>query len=89
MSARKPTKSEKRAKLTAKEKSAKRSKSQPLTAIDLWAIGIVECYQALIRAGYGEDRARWYIEDKMSLPEWIAPAPADIPHYDDDDDEDE
>jgi hypothetical protein len=53
----------------------------------MWAASIVECYDALVRAGYGEDKARWYVEEKMRLPEWITPEPADIPYYDDDDED--
>jgi hypothetical protein len=89
MSAKKPTKAERAAKRKAKERAAARNKAEPLRPIDLWAASIVECYEALVRAGYGEDKARWYIEEKMRLPDWITPAPADIPHYDDDDDEDQ
>ena len=87
MTAKRPSKAERAAKRLAKERSAQRHKSVPLRPIDLWAAGIVECYEALIRAGYGEDRARWYVEEKMRLPEWIAPEPSDIPYYDDDDED--
>ena len=85
MSARKPTKSELAAKRKRKEAAARRS-GEPLKAIDIWAAQIVECYEALVRAGYGEDRARWYIEEQMRLPDWIVPNPEH--QYEDDEDED-
>ena len=86
MSARKPTKSELAAKRKRKEAAAKRT-GDPLKPIDIWATQIVECYEALVRAGYGEDRARWYIEEQMRLPDWIIPNP-DLTPYEDDEDED-
>jgi hypothetical protein len=86
MSARKPTKSELAAKRKRKEAAAKRT-GEPLKPIDIWATQIVECYEALVRAGYGEDRARWYIEEQMRLPDWIIPNP-DLTPYEDDEDED-
>jgi hypothetical protein len=85
MSARKPTKSELAAKRKRKESSARRT-GEPLKPIDIWAAQIVECYEALVRAGYGEDRARWYIEEQMRLPDWIVPNPEH--QYEDDEDED-
>ena len=85
MSARKPTKSELAAKRKRKESSARRT-SEPLKPIDIWAAQIVECYEALVRAGYGEDRARWYIEEQMRLPDWIVPNPEH--QYEDEEDED-
>ena len=88
MSARKPTKAERAAKCRAKERAAARNKNEPLRPIDLWAAEIVECYEALVRAGYGEDKARWYIEEKMRLPDWLIGNPDHVP-YEDDEDEDE
>ena len=85
MSARKPTKSELAAKRKRKEATARRTR-EPLKPIDIWAAQIVECYEALVRAGYGEDRARWYIEEQMRLPDWIVPNPEH--QYEDDEDED-
>ncbi len=52
MSARKPTKSELAARRKRKESAARRS-GEPLKPIDIWAAQIVECYEALVRAGYG------------------------------------
>lgn len=86
MSARRPTKSELAAKRKRKEAAAKRA-GEPLKPIDIWAAQIVECFEALLRAGYGEDRARWYIEEQMRLPDWIIPNP-DLTPYEDDEDED-
>jgi hypothetical protein len=87
MSARKPTKSELAAKRKRKESAARKAGFEPLKPIDIWAAQIVECYEALVRAGYGEDRARWYIEEQMRLPDWIIPNP-DLDPYEDDEDED-
>ena len=87
MSARKPTKSELAAKRKRKESAARRHEIEPLRPIDLWAAEIVECYEALVRAGYGEDKSRWYIEERMKLPEWIVPNP-EHQYEDDEDDED-
>ena len=89
MSARKPSKSEKLAKRKAKELAAKRSKRDLLTPIDIWAAEIVEVYDALVRAGYGKDKARWYIEEQMRLPDWIVSNPNFTPYGDDEEDEDE
>ncbi len=88
MSAKKPSKSEKLAKRRAKESAAKRSKREFLTPIDMWAAEIVEVYEALVRAGYGEDKARWYVEEQMRLPEWMIPNPDHSP-FEEDEDEDE
>ena len=86
MSARRPTKSELAAKRKRKEAAARRT-GDPLKPIDIWAAQIVECYEALIRAGYGEDRARWYIEEKMRLPEWIPVNPDHTPYEDEEEDD--
>lgn len=88
MSAKKPTKAERAAKRRAKERAAARNKNEPLRPIDFWAAEIVECYEALVRAGYGEDKARWFIEEKMRLPDWLIGNPDHTP-YEDDEDEDE
>ena len=85
MSARKLTNSELAAKRKRKEAAARRT-GEPLKPIDIWAAQIVECYEALVRAGYGEDRARWYIEEQMRLPDWIVPNPEH--QYEDEEDED-
>ena len=69
MTARKLTKAERAAKRKAKERAAARDKREPLRPIDLWAAGVVEAYDALVRAGWDKDRARWYIEETMRLPE--------------------
>jgi hypothetical protein len=87
MSARKPTKSELAAKRKRKENAARKAGFDPLKPIDIWAAQIVECYEALVRAGYGEDRARWYIEEQMRLPDWIIPNP-DLDPYEEDEDDD-
>ena len=84
---RSPTKSERAAKRKRKERAAARDKREPLRPIDLWAAGVVEAYNALIRAGWDKDQARWYIEDTMRLPEWIVPNPQHDPYEDDDEDE--
>ena len=86
MSARKPSKSELAARRKRKESAARRS-GEPLKPIDIWAAQIVECYEALVRAGYGEDKSRWFIEERMKLPEWIVPNP-EHQYEDDEDDED-
>ena len=88
MSARKPTKAERAARLKAKERAAARDRREPLRPIDMWAVGVVEAFDALVRAGWDKDHARWYIEETMRLPEWIVPSP-DLTPYDDEDDEDE
>ena len=85
MSARKLTKSELAAKRKRKEAAARRT-GEPLKPIDIWAAQIVECYEALVRAGYGEDRARWYIEEQMRLPDWVIVNPDH--QYEDDEDDD-
>ena len=85
MTARKPTKAERAAKRKAKERAAARDKREPLRPIDMWAAGVVEAFDALVRAGWDKDQARWYIEDTMRLPEWIVPAPQEDPYEDDED----
>jgi hypothetical protein len=59
-----------------------------LLPIDIWAASIVECYEALVRAGYGEDRARWYIEEQLRLPDWVINNPDHFPYEDEDEDDD-
>jgi hypothetical protein len=86
MSARKLSKSELAAKRKRKEAAARRT-GEPLKPIDIWAAQIVECYEALVRAGYGEDRARWYIEEQMRLPDWLVNNPDHTPYEDDEDDD--
>jgi len=86
MSARKLSKSELAAKRKRKEVAARRT-GEPLKPIDIWAAQIVECYEALVRAGYGEDRARWYIEEQMRLPDWLVNNPDHTPYEDDEDDD--
>jgi len=88
MSARKPTKSQLAAKRRAKERQAAKHTREPLKPIDIWAAGVVEAFDALVRAGWDKDLARWYIEETMRLPDWIVPNPEHTP-YDPDDDEDE
>ena len=85
MNAKKPTKRELAAKRKRKEAAARRT-GEPLKPIDIWAAQIVECYEALVRPGYGEDKARWYVEEQMRLPEWIIPNPDH--QYEDEEDED-
>ena len=87
MTAKRPTKAERAAKRKAKERAAARDKREPLRPIDMWAAGVVEAFDALVRAGWDKDHARWYIEETMRLPEWIVPHP-DIDPFDDEDDED-
>ena len=86
MSARKLSKSELAAKRKRKEAAARRT-GEPLKPIDIWAAQIVECYEALVRAGYGEGRARWYIEEQMRLPDWLVNNPDHTPYEDDEDDD--
>lgn len=88
MAQRKPTKQQKAARRRAKESAAKRHKSEPLRPIDIWAVTIVEAYEALIRNGMNKDQARWFIEEKMKLPEWIQPVPEFVDDEDDEQDED-
>jgi hypothetical protein len=45
-------------------------------------------FEALVRAGYGEDRARWYIEEQLRLPDWVIQNPNHSPYEDEDEDED-
>ena len=80
MSARKPTKAERAAKRKAKERAAARDKREPLRPIVMWAAGVVEAFDALVRAGWDRDNARWYIEETMRLPEWIVPNPEHDPY---------
>ena len=86
MSARKPTKRELAAKRKRKEAAARRT-GEPLKPLDIWATQIVECYEALVRAGYGEDKSRWYIEEQMRLPDWIIPNPEQTPYEDEEEDD--
>ena len=86
MSARKPTKRELAAKRKRKEAAARRT-GEPLKPLDIWATQIVECYEALVRAGYGEDKSRWYIEEQMRLPDWIIPNPDQSPYEDEEEDD--
>lgn len=86
MTAKRPSKSELAARRKRKESAARRSDVEPLRPIDLWAAAIVECYEALVRAGYDENKARWYIEERMALPDWIIVNPDH--EYEDDEDED-
>jgi hypothetical protein len=86
MSARKPTKRELAAKRKRKEAAARRT-GEPLKPLDIWATQIVECYEALVRAGYGEDKSRWYIEEQMRLPDWIIPNPDQTPYEDEEEDD--
>lgn len=84
MSARKQSKSQLAAKRRAKERRAARDKREPLKPIDFWAAGVVEAFDALVRAGWDADHARWYIEETMRLPDWIVPNPEHNPDEDDD-----
>ena len=88
MSARKPTKSERAARRKAKERAAARDRRDPLKPIDIWAAGVVEAFDALVRAGWDKDHARWYIEETMRLPDWIIGNPDHDP-FEDDEDEDQ
>jgi len=81
------TKAQKAASLRAKERAAKRHKREPLTKIDQWALGVVESYEALVRAGWDKDQARWYIEETMKLPEWIINNPDHSPYEDEEEDD--
>ena len=87
MSAKRPTKSELAARRKRKESAARRTGFEALKPIDIWAAQIVECFEALVRAGYGEDKARWYIEEQMRLPDWIIPNPDQSPYEEDEDDD--
>jgi hypothetical protein len=86
MNAKKPSKRELAAKRKRKESAARRT-GEPLKPIDIWAAQIVECYEALVRAGYGEDKARWYVEEQMRLPEWIVGNPDHTPYEDEEEDD--
>jgi hypothetical protein len=86
MNAKKPTKRELAAKRKRKESAALRT-GEPLKPIDIWAAQIVECYEALVRAGYGEDKARWYVEEQMRLPEWLPVNPDHSPYEDEEEDD--
>jgi hypothetical protein len=88
MSAKKITKSEQAAKRKRKEAAARKASTDILRPIDIWAASIVECYEALVRAGYGEDRARWYIEEQLRLPDWVINNPDHSPYEDEDEDDD-
>jgi hypothetical protein len=48
----------------------------------------IDKLEALVRAGYGEDRARWYIEEQLRLPDWVIQNPNHSPYEDEDEDED-
>ena len=87
MSARRISKSEQAAKRKRKEAAARKT-TDILLPIDIWAASIVECFEALVRAGYGEDRARWYIEEQLRLPDWVIQNPNHSPYEDEDEDED-
>lgn len=86
MNAKKPTKRELAAKRKRKEAAARRT-GEPLKPLDIWATQIVECYEALVRAGYGEDKSRWYIEEQMRLPDWVIPNPDQTPYEDEEEDD--
>jgi hypothetical protein len=88
MSARRISKSEQAAQRKRKEAAARKASTDILRPIDIWAASIVECYEALVRAGYGEDRARWYIEEQLRLPDWVIQNPNHSPYEDEDEDED-
>ena len=88
MSAKKISKSEQAAKRKRKEAAARKASTDILRPIDIWAASIVECFEALVRAGYGEDRARWYIEEQLRLPDWVIQNPDHSPYEDEDEDED-
>jgi hypothetical protein len=88
MSAKRITKSEQAAKRKRKEAAARKASTDILRPIDIWAASIVECYEALVRAGYGEDRARWYIEEQLRLPDWVINNPDHSPYEDEDEDDD-
>ena len=88
MSARRISKREQAAKRKRKEAAARKASTDILRPIDIWAASIVECFEALVRAGYGEDRARWYIEEQLRLPDWVIQNPNHSPYEDEDEDED-
>jgi hypothetical protein len=85
--AQKRTKAEKAATRRAKELAAKRHTKEPLKPIDIWAVAVVEAYEALVRAGWDKDHARWYVEDTMRIPDWIIPNP-DMSPYEDEEEQD-
>ena len=88
MSAKRISKSEQAAKRKRKEAAARKASTDILRPIDIWAASIVECFEALVRAGYGEDRARWYIEEQLRLPDWVINNPDHYPYEDEDEDDD-
>ena len=67
MNARKPTKSERAAKRRAKERTAARHKSEPLTPLRIWAIQIAETLKELEDAIGDKDKARWILSDVMKI----------------------
>ena len=90
MTARKPTKRELLAKRRAKEAAAKRDRREPLTPLDVWAIFVVEAYQALLRQGFTKEMAMDYITSTFHMPripDWSHENPDHVPVDDDDEDE--
>ena len=91
MTARKLTKSEKRARLRRKEAAARKDKREPLTMGDIWAMHVIEAREALIRQGWTKEDAMEYVIATFhapSLPDWLPVNPEFLP-LEDDDDEDE
>ena len=90
MTARKPTKRELLAKRRAKEAAAKRDRREPLTPLDVWAIFVVEAYQALLRQGFTKEMAMDYITSTFHMPripDWSHENPDHSPYEDEDEDE--
>ena len=90
MTARKPTKRELLAKRRAKEAAAKRDRREPLTPLDIWAIFVVEAYQALLRQGFTKEMAMDYITSTFhmpQIPDWSHENPNHSPYEDEDEDE--
>jgi hypothetical protein len=88
MSARKPTKRERAARLRAKELAAKRDKRQPLGDLDIWAIAVHETWLAMQRQGFTKEQAMDYVTSVFHmprLPDWQVENPDHSPFEDDED----
>lgn len=90
MSARKRTKSEKLARLKAKERAAKRDNRAPLTDLDVWSIAVHETWLAMQRQGFTKEQAMDYVTSVFHMPripDWRIDNPDHSPYEDDDEDE--
>jgi hypothetical protein len=88
MSAKKPSKSAKLARLKAKERAAKRDKRAPLSDLDIWAIAVHETWLAMQRQGFTKAQAMDYVTSVFHmprLPDWEVQNPDHTPFEDDED----